>query len=467
MAVPTQVRVESNSQVSATLRWLYGGANVVGIYRSTDASIYTLIGSAVVGTVIYTDSTLAIGTRYYYKLSDDSGANYSLVVSVISQICIPPSSNNDTLILPRFGSGSDPVPIAVDPETLDVAMEEIEKVVTDQVTAPRSCDVCIENGSVVFDCSSGCSLFEVIVTEDVNSISIVNCGDQEPPVDWIVPPGSPRGICGWPVGAGFGGDECTQAPIAGGRTASTGPARSPKSKPATAPFEGTGGGGSGGCGCVPGAGNTLTIKSCNANNSLKCSTLKSLKLLACGGRGPYTWSRTGTVQLKGPADITPGTTASGASIIVTPPTNTGSAVAGTAYKRPFLTALNAFPVVSVSLFAGNYGCNDQYLSANGLATCNSPNATCDDLTFFAGILPPVTCGDLVCGDVNWTPCNFTANSPACGTDQQNAALAPRAIDTRTGPMIAAGCAPCTIVAMAATVTVTDAVGTSVTIVLTP
>jgi len=457
MAAPTQVRVESNSQISATLRWLYGGANVVGIYRSTDASIYTLIGSAVVGTVIYIDDTLSIGTRYYYKLSDDVGGSYSAVVNVTTQVCIPPSSQGDTLILPRFGAGSEETP--VDPDALDTAMEEIEKVVTDQVTAPRTCEVCIENGSVVFDCSSGCSLFEVVVSEDINSISIVNCGDQEPSVNWVIPTNGPaRGICGWPAGSGFGGDECTQAPIAPGRTMSTGPAR-PLSKPSVGPFEGTGGGGSGGCGCVPGQNNQLTIKSCNPNNSLKCSTTKSLRLLVCGGRGPYTWSKTGTVQLAG-ANGVKGTTASGDAITVTPPVNSGSAVAGVAYIA-WLYECDSGGGVNCSginhFYHYHYGCNDVNIG-------NTVWVTADGHSHGSGRV--VTPAEMTCK----LPGAGASSIPDCvGYPPTGGNIGGRLavlVDERTGPMIAGGCVPCSLVVSGVTVSVTDSVGTTVTIVLT-
>src|SRR5262249_24116349 len=148
-------------------------------------------------------------------------------------------------------------------------------------------------------------------------------------ISFVVPPTQTRQICGWPAGFGFEGDECFNAPIAGGTGGRTvtvayncsgggwrGSGGSCKSRPGTGRgSSAAGGGGSGSaCNCVPGADGGLRIKSCNANNSLNCSSTKSLTLKACGGVPPYSWSKTGSVTLS----ATTGTT-----ITVRPPTNTG------------------------------------------------------------------------------------------------------------------------------------------------
>ncbi len=71
MAAPTNVRVESNSQTTATLRWMYAGSAQIAVYRSTDGASYSEITTAgdrvAVGTTIYIDSTLAVGTCTYGK----------------------------------------------------------------------------------------------------------------------------------------------------------------------------------------------------------------------------------------------------------------------------------------------------------------------------------------------------------------------------------------------------------------
>jgi hypothetical protein len=135
------------------------------------------------------------------------------------------------------------------------------------------------------------------LTVDTNSITYKNCLTT-PTVHWRCPGNRAScQVCGHPATQNFSGDECTQAPIKGGRTVVTG--NPPPNGTPTDPKKG-GGGGFGGptCECVPGQQNVLTIKCCSSNCSMACSGAKSLTVKVCGGNGPYTISATGSVALK-------------------------------------------------------------------------------------------------------------------------------------------------------------------------
>src|SRR5690242_12718364 len=369
MAAPTSVRVEATSITTTTLRWTYGGSNNIGIYRSTDGASYSVIASVLSTVTSYDDTGLSVGTKYWYKLSEDDGSNFSSVVTVYTHSCQGPiSTADDAVVLPRFDSketqglfgDTSQVPGFIDmnsQETIDRMNDmarRIEAAFNGQEVAPDACIACPEDGAVVIDCSSGCKDWEVVADTDINSVSINWCGNFDGSIDFIIPPNTTVGICGFPAGFGFSGDECTQAPLSGGtngrrmRAAFSGGGSGggtagggPTSRPSTnkgignGTGSGTGGGGGSACTCVP-ANGAVTIKSCNANNSLDCSGNKSLKLIACGGRGPYTWAKTGSITLQGTTDDSPGTTATGSRITVRPPTNSGSAVAGNAYTIYYL-----------------------------------------------------------------------------------------------------------------------------------
>jgi hypothetical protein len=443
MAAPTDVRVFAISQTSAQVRWTYPGTASISVFRSTNGTDYTeltSIGNRVaVGTTSYDDTTLGVGTKYWYKLSEDDGSTFSSVVTVVSHTCLSPASGDDTFSLPRT-NGESPG------QEFDELAERIEAALNGRVLSPDQCAACPEDGAIVIDCSSGCDDWVVVADEDINSISVQWCGETPGTFEFIVPPNTTRQICGWPAGFGFGGDECFRAPIvtgAAGRSVFVGNKRpNPRSKKGYNPGIGTGGMGGTACTCVTDGIGQLTIKSCNSNNSLNCSSSKSAVLKACGGKSPYTWSNTGSVT------VSPTT---GATVTVRPPTNSGSAVAGVAYW--------------VSCW-----------------TCNGANCTAGDC---ASIISPLNvrynCDDTLnaCSTTeNCTPAPATSEVDKCCNGNTNQCLNNDCIDVRTGgctgvttmcdqrtaQMITDGCSPCGL-NEGATVTVTDAVGTQVTIVM--
>jgi len=458
MAAPTNVRVESTSISTTVLNWSYAGSANVSIWRSTDGASYTRFDSVAAATLTYTDGALATGTKYWYKLSDDDGSTFSSVVTVYTQGCPTPSSADQGMGVPD--------------DNLQELAQKVEQLFRDKVVDPKKCIICVTDGRIILDCSAGCKDFQVISDADINSITIQNCPDDGD-IDFIVPPNTTRKICGFPSGLGFTGDECFNAPFVTGPSGGTISVRRGGGTPAskTRPGYGTGGasgGGGGGsaCTCVPGRNNQLVIKSCNANNSLKCNTTKSLRLLACGGQGPYTWTKTGSVTLTGPqAGATAGSTAEGSSVTVRPPTNSGSGVAGNAYTLYYLYCQHSgggAGVCSGALFNlfdwRKYGCDDVATTA---CTGNSVDGT------GCAVTPTSPCKGGNCQD-NCSSGNCTSSSSFRGADTpctQDANLSGGGMcDTRTAGMISNGCNPCGLQA-GATVTVTDALGTQVTIVL--
>lgn len=462
MAAPTDVAVESNSISTAIIRWTYAGTSTIAVYRSTDGISYSEVTSAgsrvEVGTTEYSDTGLTAGTKYWYKLSDDAGSTFSSVVTVVVQECVPAAGRSDTFTLPRSYDAN------VGSDEFNNLAERVEALLHGRVLVPGDCIACVNDGALVIPCTESCKNWLVIVDEDINSVSLHYCDEGEGTIELIVPPGTTRKICGFPAGFGFLGDECREAPISGGSTGRTvgiptspGGRGSPaaRSRPGTSRGAGPGGGSGGaGCTCTTNGEGDLAIKSCNSNNSLKCSSTKSLQLKACGGVAPYTWTKTGTIQLS---------TTEGPATTVTPPTNTGSAVAGTAYWHSFYEC-NGCAGSACNAVAGEVtvlrGCDDSSSGCTTTSFCTLPAASAMTCGCGAGSPGQPGCGNTpqVCGSCGTGVC---ATRQAGNGEGRYSTVC----DQRTAGMISDGCNPCGLAASGATVTVTDAVGTQVTIVL--
>jgi hypothetical protein len=457
VAAPTSVRVEATSISTTVIRWSYAGSNQIGVWRSTDGVSYSEITASPptrvdVGTTSYTDTGLTTATKYWYKLSDDTGSTFSSVVTVYTHACLDSPDGSDSFSLPRTGGG-DPT------EEFNELAKRVEEVLGARVLEPQQCSTCPVDGAVVLNCASGCHDWVVIADEDINSISMQWCDNGVATVEFLIPPNTTRRICGFASGFGFTGDECTQAPIVAGAngrsvTVSTAPATggkaspsSTKSTPGTNTGPGTGGSSGGGCNCVPGVNGALTIKSCNANNSLACSGSKSLSLVACGGRGPYTWTNTGSVSLS---------RTSGASTTVTPSTNSGSAVAGNAYAIGTWHRCNGGFNQTHRVA---YGCNDQVTEA--LASTISNGAF---LTAAPACEANLMAADFPIPTIDHSNSSCSPNCDGCPNPTLDISRPSGPCDMRSGAMITAGCNPCGLQG-GSTVTVTDALGTQATIIL--
>jgi hypothetical protein len=450
MAAPTNVRVEATSTTTTVLRWSYAGAASVTVYRSTDGVSFAAVSGAVLPptTLTYTDTGLSPATKYWYKLTDDAGATFSSVVTVWTHVCLDNPDGSEVFALPRF-SGEEQ-----DSAQLNDMAQRIEEVLGTRVMEPQQCARCPVDGALVLDCSSGCKQWIVVADEDINSISMQWCDGGDTSIDFVIPPNTTRQICGFDSRFGFSGDECFSAPIvagSNGRTMTVGGSgpQGNKGIPSASGSKpgyggGTGRGGGSGCNCVPsGQGvNNLTIKSCNANNSLDCSSAKKLQLKACGGLSPYTWSKTGSVTLS---------PTTGSTTTVSPPTNSGSAVVGVAYiKRHYICS---------SSFCSGTNCTNVQAESEIPFSCADVPSPCQAVS--GGVAPSgAAVGAVCCPEVGEERCpSGTCAGSGFGPGVNTVT------DFRTGPMIAAGCNPCGL-NEGATVSVTDSIGTVTTIILT-
>ena len=478
MAAPTNVRVWAIGQTSTILKWSYSGSHSIGIYISTDGASYSLTDSVEAATLTYNDIGLIAGTKYWYKLSDDGGSTFSSVVTVKSHACgddgkkkrrgfaLPRSRRRGNEEATRdigIGRRSGDKDIPIGRRNFDKAMRDIEEVVEKRILHAEPCVVCVTDGAIVIDCADDCECYDVDVDADINSITFLNCDGVDPCINFRVPPSTTRGICGFPQGhdgfaTQFTGDECFSNPISGGtngRTVTTGKQK-PRSKPGSG--KASGGGGGSGCECIPGSNGQLTIKCCSAECSMSCSSSKSLQIKICGGSPPY--------SISGSAGLTftkqGGTTVSSdipanSTVIIRPPTNSGSGEAGTAY-----TAVGQYCTNTLNKLAcTDYGCNDQVLVY--ATPTNTPGANCNCAEVFEDGSPcndGTSSTDCIGGACGGRPAWFPSE-PTVGQ-----ATKVDACDRRTAPMIAAGCNPCGVAAQDKTFTVTDAQGVSVVTTLT-
>lgn len=475
MAAPTTVRVEAESMTTTRLRWVYAGSNTLAIYRSTDGVSYSRIDTVASTVTEYEDTGLTEATKYYYKISDDNASTFSSVVTVWTHSCVH-SSGGQAAILPLAGD-------EVTPEVFNELSATVQSKLTRyESPSGKVCTACVSDGALVLNCLNydGCEEIEVVVDQDINSISLPDCNDRAVDINFIIPANATRGICGWPRGIGFTGDECTRAPVRGGSTGRSinefvdrslnKNSKSGRSKPGNS-TEGTRAGGQGrtygSCTCTPGSNGELTIKACtlsggtNPSNSLGCAnSTQGMILAVCGGRGPYTWSTSGSVTLS---------KTTGPSIRVTPPTNSGSGVAGTAYKKYGKYKAGSAGSCVTAYIESVHGCNDAELSCS-TNTCD-PSEVCTSGGNITSCtpLPCVTCTfepAITCngsGGQCATPCDSAnTNCKICQSNCTSVARGTTVCDKRTAGMVSNGCNPCGVQS-GTVVTVTDAAGNSTTI----
>ena len=248
MAAPTNVRTYATGQGQTAIKWTYTGGSDVKVYRSTDGASYSSIATVSPGTTgSYSDSGLLDKTKYWYKLTDDNGATFSSVVTVVTMVV---SSRRATK------SGYYPN------QDYTSATQDINEALNSQ-QQNDPCPLCLLDGALVIDCTSGCEWFRVVLDQDVNSISLIGC-DGCPNVDFIIPPNEQYGICGWPMGCDFLTDECFNGPIPGGTNGRT-------ARTNGLSYDGYGPKPNNPGACCPAGTLTLSIQCCSDDCTLTCA----------------------------------------------------------------------------------------------------------------------------------------------------------------------------------------------------
>lgn len=295
MSAPTNFRVEAVANGTTRLRWTNnsGTTGQIGIYRSTTSSVsgFSLLTTVVSATETYYDTELAEQTRYWYKATDDGGTTFSDVVNVTTYIIKPDAGIVNMTPLAILSNN---------PQDMYAELsQQIQALENKNTLSKTPCDVCLVNGAIVLDCSKGCNWFRVVMDGDINSISVIGC-EECPPCDFIIPPNETYSICGWPVGCEYTWDECYDAPLLGGLGG-----RTAKTNGLSYGGYGSPGGGAGPdtqcCPCPTvdriAAGDFLRIVCCEDDGDCSMECAETFQIRACGGMGPYTWSKSGNVSL--------------------------------------------------------------------------------------------------------------------------------------------------------------------------
>ena len=453
MAAITDLTVESTAPTVVEVDWTDNG-EVNTLYRAPFGGAYTSLAT-VTGLATYSNTTAVAATRYQYKITSGVSGD-SNVDDVVAQTCATDTKEPEDLALPSFEGDEQ------QDDLLNQMARDLEGFVNTRLAGADPCEICSSNGAITIDCSR-CSDFNVAMTEDINSISMVNCdGGGDGTMNFHVPTGTTRCICGFPQTFGFEGGECLTQCASGGTGAAgktflvgfTRTANGPQAKPFPlgTPTTGSGGGGAGAtCQCSPTTPGQLTLKCCTTDCSLVCATTKSLKLIACGGMPftvgkAYTWAVTGGLTMVVSSD--------GRSATITPPTNSGSGVSGNAYRscgsRVSDTATCDNPI---ELGGRYYGCNDQDTGPVTGPQCGSTGST----TY-------ICCGSstvpIVCASCTALSQCVGDGAPGAHIQASGAGVGEVA-DERTAQMITDGCNPCGLATDSKVVTVTDALSVSV------
>jgi hypothetical protein len=406
---------------------------------------FTLLEAGVAaGLQNYEDTTnLQPQTKYYYSITQDSGSTFSNDVFVYTHAC------GDSHAAARNQIRNfDGFTVAEEDKLNEFSAtteERLNKTFFQGSTASPwdPCIVCPVEGSIIIDCNLGCEEFEVRPEEDINSITILGCGDICPPINFLIPPNLDIGICGWPPECNYSGDECFEAPIPGGtrgRRATTG---------------GPSFGGYGGAGGHPGGSNqpecpcpssTLSIICCEDSNNEcvpQCGESGCIKFRICGGRGPYSVSSTiGSV------------TGGGGGVYLLCYSSEQVDVPGTAYTKQ---SICEFGLGATSCRKDSFGCLGQLLSQG-----DAGDASCADALGLGECTQGCT-GAGVAARVSH-PLPNCEGLPKIGNITLCATNYPQGIcDKRSQNMIDAGCNPCELVLNGAIITVTDATGNSASV----
>src|SRR3990167_2753710 len=380
MAVPTAPSTcfaESTAPTTVVVYWTDNSSDEVGFKIEsslTSGSGFVEVGQAANGETSFFDTGLTTATRYFYRVrafNADGNSTYTNEGDVTTQTCDGVTWPGNDLLLPR---GGEEVIDDLATRTEQWA-NQIEGVITD----------CSVNGAVVIDLSLGCN-HSVTMTEDINSISIINADRCDGgTIDFDVPAGSAFNISGFPLDttsnfgfeSGAGRVNLNNTSLANRRfslpfttTRSSGagsgnrPRATNNAKPKAAKPPGMVGGSGGGGGTGGGAALALSCELSNgtANDdcSMSCTGDKILLLNVTGGVPPYTWSTTGGTL----------STVTGSRSRLDPSANSGSGVAGIAYYKVNCRQTAAACSTCLEFAHTPYGCNDASQAACHTHTLN-------------------------------------------------------------------------------------------------
>lgn len=440
MAAPTNVWAEADGRESVNLFWDYSGSNYISVYRSTDGISYAEVTTGAdrpASTVkTYNDTTVAADTKYWYKLTDDVGSTFSSAVTVWTHGCGPGAGSPSEFSLPRFYN------ITEETSDLNESMKRIEEITRDRILTEGLCLACVSDGKVYLDCSDGCTHWLVYASEDISSITIEGCDESETDIDFVIPPNVTRKIGGFKTGEGWGTDARGTAVTTGSSPRTVSVTR--KCKCADLAQGAVGVTPGYGCLCEGTGGNSKKVPalSVEGGNNMDCGSTKSLVLTAKGGHPPYTWSASGSLVLSNTV---------GNMTKVTPPANTGSAVAGEAYAMASWHKCNGG---ANNTQRETYGCDDVVETARTQTISNGAF-----LTAAPACQANLTASDFPIATIDHSD---PACSPNCdGCPNPITPDMKTMCDMRSGAMISGGCNPCGTSVGGQTVTLTDSSGQTV------
>ena len=342
-------------------------------------------------------------------------------------VCQADTPFNSFLSLPRSQDESDFTRL------WDMTMQRIEDIINNRLLSDEACQACPTACGVVTLDLARCSNWEIDTDVPITQINMPNARPgQEVNVGICNRGSNPVTIGGWPtavasssIAGSLDPGECTSPTFQVGNDGSGrggGFRLKGKPEPAKAAWGGP------------------LVVACEGSCEIDCQAASPKVLLqAFGGVPPYTWETTaGTITASGVND---------ADAELTPPDNTGTAVAGTAYVKA-VKHYNASVVGCIDDGSGPYarqtfGCDD-VMDADWTASTT------------------VGCTDGEPASVPDYQHNFVDSTGECAVGHAAQHGSVHGCDTRTAQMVTDGCAPCGATMADAVVTLTDDFGASVT-----
>ena len=404
-------------------------------------------------------------------------SSYSNIATVVTHTRSSDTGFSRELTLPRFDvedlKEASPQPII---DLLNSMAQKVEDKFNTQVARDEPCDVCITNGAIVLD-ASRCNKFNVAVDEDITSISIIRQGVGQDIEVAFTPDGPGHTVAGWPIQqsggiTGSGEDQfgCGNpdnplvlvpnfATIATVKFLNENFHVCARLEPSTSEPKSGGGDGWGEtalaieCEATVDAGDyadsALEATSCAAMNCAAGSP--ALNYRGVGGVKPYSWS----ISAPSASGVSPVTTVNvpNSSARITPG-GTATDDGNRAYGSSYIQWTNGPGECTVCQPTGGqqYRCDGTAHNAcNAGSDCANP---CNENTPICKLSPAPRCN-------GGTP---FCETPANCNDSGNALRF--TCDLRSAGQISSGtCEPCSINVDTAVLTLTDAVGNAVSVVV--